>query len=273
MIIKISSIPFETIDEFLEFYVPSKKMRHLLFQNQWIKIDGNKISKNELLIGNNLEIKIYTTFINRMPNSRAKCEVEIIYEDPLLVVVNKPTGILVHDDGSVNTNLQRMLDSFYRMRGNEITVQPLHRLDRETTGLVAFSKSPVFQPLFDKMIADKKIQRKYLAIVDGLIPRNRRYVFSDRIGRNRHDSSRRVVTKSGMEAKTYVVSLGTYSNLTLLECTLDTGRTHQIRVHLSFHGMPIINDELYGKKNSFIEKMGLFGNELVFVHPITEEVN
>lgn len=269
MIIKISSISFKTIDDFLEFYVPSKKMRYLLFQNQWIKIDGNYIRRNQLLVGENLEIKIYPSYIDIIPNDQAECGIEIIYEDPFLVIVNKPSGILVHDDGGTKINLQKMLDSYYKKNG--ITVHPLHRLDRETTGLVTFSKSPVFQPLFDKMIVDKRIHRKYLAIVDSIVPKEKRYVFTDRIGRNRHDSTKMVVTKSGMEAKTLAVSLGSFSNLSLLKCTLYTGRTHQIRVHLSFHGMPIINDQLYGKKNSFIKEMGLFGNELSFIHPITEE--
>lgn len=89
------------------------------------------------------------------------------------MIANKPPGLLVHNDGDANTNLQEMLDSYYAQQGIEIVVHPLHRLDRETTGLVAFSKSPVFQPLFDKMMADKRIQRRYLAIVQGTIPKEK----------------------------------------------------------------------------------------------------
>lgn len=271
MIIKISSLSFKTIDDFLEFYVPSKKMRYLLFQNQWIKVDGRPVHRNTLLIGERLEIKIYPTCIDSGNDSQKKCEIDIIYEDPFLIIVNKPPGMLVHNDGGTSTNLKCVLDSYYLRRGVGITVFPIHRLDRETTGIVVFSKSPVFQPLFDKMIADKKIQRGYLAIVDCFVPKKKKYVFTDKIGKNRHDSTRRVVTKNGKEAKTSVVSLGTYTNLSLLKCTLYTGRTHQIRLHLSYHGMPIINDRLYGRKSSFIDEMGLFGNELSFLHPITEE--
>jgi len=271
MIIKISSLQFNTIDAFLDYYIPSKKIRYLLFQNQWIKIDGRSIHRNESLVGENLEIKIYPSSIDTRLNETCKLEIEIVYEDPFIVIANKPPGLLVHNDGDANTNLQEMLDSYYAQQGIEIVVHPLHRLDRETTGLVAFSKSPVFQPLFDKMMADKRIQRRYLAIVQGTIPKEKRYVFTDRIGRNRHDSTKRIVTKHGAMAKTSIISLGSYSNLSILKCILDTGRTHQIRVHLSFHGMPIINDKLYGTRSKLTKEMGLFGNELEFVHPITEE--
>jgi len=167
--------------------------------------------------------------------------------------------------------LQKILNDYYMKNGNGIIVQALHRLDRETTGLVAFSKSPVFQPLFDKMIAEKKIQRNYLAIVNAKVPKKKKYTFTEKIGKDRHDSSKRVVSANGKDAKTAVISLETYLDYSLIKCTLDTGRTHQIRIHLSFHRMPIINDQLYGKNSNLIQNMGLFGNELLFEHPITHE--
>lgn len=268
--IKISSLPFLTIEEFLECYIPSKKMKHLLFQNHWIFMDGTRIGRQSRLVGEYLEIKIYPNWSNCISQQQVQCEVEIVYEDAFLVIVYKPSGLIVHDDDSSRKNLQKILNDYYFQKGTGIAVQALHRLDRETTGLVAFSKSPVFQPLFDKMIAEKRIQRNYLAIVDRVVPKKKKYTFTDRIGQNRNDSAKRVITKSGIEAKTVAVSLGTYLNLSLLKCTLYTGRTHQIRLHLSFHGMPIINDCLYGQKSKFIEEMGLFGYELVFIHPITE---
>ena len=113
MIIKISSLQFNTIDAFLDYYIPSKKIRYLLFQNQWIKIDGRSIHRNESLVGENLEIKIYPSSIDTRLNETCKLEIEIVYEDPFIVIANKPPGLLVHNDGDANTNLQEMLDSYY----------------------------------------------------------------------------------------------------------------------------------------------------------------
>ena len=134
-----------------------------------------------------------------------------------------------------------------------------------------FSKSQIFQPLFDVLVSQKKIDRQYLAFVKAKVLSKTNYHFTENIGRNRYDSNKRVVSKNGKPAVTDVLCLGTNGKISVLKCKLHTGRTHQIRVHLSYHKLPILNDSLYGTVSKELSCMGLVGNQLCFWHPLLNE--
>lgn len=268
--ISIASLFNETVQSFLDDFVPSKKMQHLLIQNKWITMDGNLVKREDDIAGMELEINIYPEVYDYR-----KCDgkPDIVYEDEIIVIVNKPKEVLVHSDGNEEDTLTGWLQSYYSDRPY-ICVQALHRLDRETSGLVAFSKSMVFQPLLDKLLSEKQIRRYYLAFVKGTVERNRSFNIDKPIGKDRHDPKKRIVYKDGQQALTRVKSLG-YSrsrNFSILRCSLDSGRTHQIRVHLSSEGLPILNDPLYGIKSDLLVRMGLLADEMEFYHPLKQEM-
>ena len=268
--IDIDSLFNETIQSFFDDFIPSKKIQHLLIQNKWITMDGNPVKREDDIVGISLEINIYPedNFYKKTEN-----KVQIVYEDELLVVVNKPKGILVHSDGNDEDTLTKHLESYYADKPY-ISVQAIHRLDKDTTGLVVFSKSIIFQPLLDKLLSEKQIRRYYLAFVKGRMNEGQSLTIDKPIGKDRHDANKRIIYKGGQSALTKVKSLG-YSkkyDCSILRCSLDSGRTHQIRVHLSSEGLPILNDPLYGVNSKLLVRMGLIADELEFYHPLKEEM-
>lgn len=262
----INALYEHSVVEFFESYIPSKKIRHLLIQNKWMLIDSNPARRDDILTGKQLRIRIYDEYIVDKPKKYA--DIQIVYEDPFLIVVNKPAGISVHSSGNDALTLQDCVN-YYFWKNNKLGAPlPIHRLDKDTTGLVMFSKSIIFQPLFDALVSQKKIERQYLAFIKAQIVANRSYLFTNPIGKDRYDSNKRVVCKNGKRAITEVYSLGTNGKISILNCKLQTGKTHQIRVHLSYHNMPIINDSLYGVSSNELSCMGLFGNHISFFHPL-----
>ena len=149
------------------------------------------------------------------------------------------------------------------------TCYVVHRLDKETSGLILFAKNPFILPILNRLLEKKEISREYWALVEGKIGA-KELIFRDKIGRDRHDRRKRVVDfKNGQYAETHVSRLKQFQNKTnLLRCRLKTGRTHQIRVHLSHHGLPIIGDPLYNP-HSKTKRLMLHAFKLSFIHPLT----
>lgn len=266
--IEISSLFEKTIQEFFDTFIPSKKFQHLLIQNKWILMDGNPVKREDDIVGQEISIVIYPY---NHEYEKVDFVPDVVYEDEIILVVNKPKGVLVHSDGNDELTLTDWVKSYYATTP-WIDAQPVHRLDKETSGLVMFSKSEIFQPLLDKLMAESSIRRHYLAFVKGKIEEGKTFTIDKPIGKDRHNSSKRVISKTGQSALTKVKSLGTAKGLSVLRCILDTGRTHQIRVHLASIGYPIINDDLYGIRDKAIVRMGLMADELEFYHPLRQEM-
>lgn len=262
----ISDLPEKNISALLEKYVPSKKMRHLLIHNKWIWIDDKPAVREDLIFNKKVKIRLYDESIISKPNTTI--DVNVIYEDPFLIVINKPAGISVHKNGTDALTLQDCVHYHFWKHHKYGKPLPLHRLDKDTSGLVMYSKSQVFQPLFDSLVSQKKIDRQYIAFVKATVLSKTYYCFSESIGKDKHASNKRIISRNGQRAITEVYSLGTNGNISVLKCKLHTGRTHQIRVHLSYHKLPIINDNLYGVSSCELSCMGLIGNQLCFYHPL-----
>lgn len=268
--IEISSLFNERIQDFFDEFIPSKKIQHLLIQNKWIKLDGNPCKREDFIVGVNLEINLYP---ENYHYEACKHDLDVVYEDEIILVVNKPKDVLVHSDGNEKDTLTKWVEGYYADRPY-ISALPIHRLDKETSGLVVFSKSIIFQPLLDKLLAEKQIRRYYLAFVRGKMEKDASININKPIGKDRHNSNKRVIFKGGQNALTKVRSLGfnKKDNYSVLRCTLDTGRTHQIRVHLASEGYPILNDSLYGEASNLCIRMGLMADELEFYHPLKQEM-
>ena len=267
--IDVDSLFVHTIQEFFDAYIPSKKVQHLLIQNKQILLDGNPVKREDDIAGLHLDLVIYPETYDYQKTGN---DINIVYEDEILCIVNKPKGVLVHSDGGRELTLTDMAESHYADQ-NHIAAYPIHRLDKQTSGLVVFSKSVVFQPLLDKLLSEKKIRRNYLAFVEGRMEPGTILSIDKPIGKDRHDPNKRIIHKNGQSALTKVRCVGCNrsKNYSVLLCTLETGRTHQIRVHLSSIGHPILNDDLYGKQSDLCVRMGLFAESIELYHPLKEE--
>ncbi|EIF37150.1 pseudouridine synthase, RluA family [Streptococcus sp. SK643] len=192
--------------------------------------------------------------------------VQEIYQDQHLIVVNKPEGIKTHGNHPNEIALLNHVSAYVGQ-----TCYVVHRLDMETSGLVLFAKNPFILPILNRLLEKKEISREYWALVDGNT-NSKELVFKDNIGRDRHDRRKRVVNpKNGQYAETHVSRLKQFQNKTsLVRCRLKTGRTHQIRVHLSHHQFPIIGDPLYNSK-SVCSRLMLHAYRLSFTHPLILE--
>lgn len=187
--------------------------------------------------------------------------VDILYLSETLVAVDKPAGIIVHGDGTDTATLTDLVRAALADREvsapsrptapDPAELQALNRLDRETSGVVLFSRTKATQAAYDRLIAERGIEKRYLAVVAGRVPWRERS-FRQPIGRDRHDARRMRVSRTGKPAATHarVLAHGTYEGApcTLLDVHIETGRKHQIRVHLAAAGYPILGDELYGAR-------------------------
>lgn len=211
-------------------------------------------------------------------------EDDILYEDETCVAVNKPAGIIVHGDGTGAPTLAQLTAELLARRGvpdeRLRALQPVQRLDRDTTGIVLFSLSKESQGALDRMIAERRASKRYLALVEGSVAWSER-TLSEPIGRDRHDARRMRVSPTGKPAKSRAKVIERLVSpdgraVTLLAVDLFTGRKHQIRVHLAHAGHPIVGDALYNPrcimpraKTSQERPLMLHAWKLAFEHPVT----
>ena len=207
--------------------------------------------------------------------------IDIIYEDEDIVVVNKPKGLVVHPangnpDGTlVNAIMAHCRESLSGI-GGELRPGIVHRIDKDTSGLLIIAKNDKAHIKMSEQIKDRKVNKTYIALVRGTISENEATINMP-IGRSTKDRKKMAVNKNGKEAITHFKVLNRYTtpkgSYTLLEVKIDTGRTHQIRVHMAEIGHPIIGDMVYSNgKNEFgVEGQCLHAKRLEFKHPITEK--
>ena len=201
--------------------------------------------------------------------------IEVIYEDSDIIVVNKPKGMVVHPangnpDGTlVNAVMNICKDSLSGI-GGEIRPGIVHRLDKDTSGLLIIAKNDKAHINLSEQIKNREIVKKYIALVRGIIKENTATIDMP-ISRSDKDRKKMAVKKEGKNAVTHFDVIKRYSGYTLLDVKIDTGRTHQIRVHLSEIGYPIVGDFVYSNgKNPFgVVGQMLHAKSLEFKHPIT----
>ena len=203
--------------------------------------------------------------------------IEIIYQDDDIIVVNKPKGMVVHPgngnpDGTLVNSLMAICKDSLSGIGGEIRPGIVHRLDKDTSGVLVVAKNDKAHINLSNQIKNHEVEKTYIALVRGIVKENEATINMP-IGRNKNDRKKMAVEKDGKEAITNFKVLERYpkDNCTLLEVKIETGRTHQIRVHLSHIGYPVIGDEVYsnGKNKWGIKGQCLHAKKLKFKHPIT----
>ena len=235
---------------------------------------NNKPAKASLLVkeGDTIEV----TF----KEEEVVCEQEdipldIVYEDDFLAIINKQSGLVVHPAvGNPRHTLVNGLLYHFNKLSSKNTIRPgiVHRLDKDTSGLMIVAKDDKTHDILAKMIKNKEVERKYLALVWGNI-RHQSGTIDAPIGRDINNRQRYTVTDiNSKDSVTHFKVLERFKNATLIECKLDTGRTHQIRVHLNYIGHPVVNEPLYGNRK-LINDFGqmLHSKSIKFIHPYSKK--
>ncbi|WP_287023543.1 RluA family pseudouridine synthase [Cohnella sp.] len=198
-------------------------------------------------------------------------ELNVLYEDDFTLVVNKPAGIEVHpSEKGQRRTLAHAVSAYYELSNQDVRIRHIHRIDKETTGPILYAKNEFAHYQYDKAMREKKIERVYLALAEGVIPQNKGTIDKP-IGQDRHHSTRRRISETGDPAVTHYEVVERFKDHTLVRLRLETGRTHQIRVHLSSIGHPLAGDGLYGGKRGLISRQALHGERLIWHHPWTNE--
>ncbi|MEY8445609.1 RluA family pseudouridine synthase [Enterococcus ratti] len=264
------SHPTTTIRELLEqeWLVP-RKVRHFLRirKNVWIN-KKPALFHFEVCAGDHITLHFEDSDYQYQEVQLGEASfIQSLYEDEHLIIVNKPTGMKTHPNAPTEKDTLLNHLAAYLLK-KEQRPYVVHRLDKETSGAILFAKNPFVLPILGRMLEQKKIYRRYQALVWGTMRHD--MTFNDKIGRDRHDRRKRVVdNKHGQSALTHVYVDQVLNNQTKIYCVLETGRTHQIRVHLSYHGHPIVGDPLY--QNQSDKRLMLHALELHMIHPFTQE--
>ena len=254
----------------LEF---SRSKVQKLIKNGSVTVNDSKKNNNYLIRIDDV-IEINEKADENTMSMNSDIDVCVVYEDPYLLVINKQSGLVVHpanghyDDTLVNALLHRFKLSDIDSERPGI----VHRIDKDTSGLMLVAKDNKTHELLANMIKNKEVERVYWALVDGVI-NHYTGTFDAPIGRDPNNRQNMCVTdKFSKEAITNFRVLKRYKENTLVECKLDTGRTHQIRVHFNYIGHPVYGDPVYGRRKS-IDSFGqyLHSKSIRFIHPITKE--
>ena len=249
-----------------------------LIEQEKILVNGKK-TKPSYKIQEKDEITVEEEKPKEIELKAQDIPVEIIYEDTDIIVVNKPKGMVVHPangnpDGTLVNAIMAICKDSLSGIGGEIRPGIVHRIDKDTSGILMIAKNDKAHINLSEQIKNHEVQKTYIAMVRGMVKENEATINMP-IGRSTRDRKKMAVTQNGKQAITHFKVIKRFSshNCTLLEVKIETGRTHQIRVHLSQIGYPIIGDSVYsnGKNEWGIQGQCLHAKSLQFKHPSTGE--
>lgn len=265
------------LDKFISLSMPelSRTLIQQYIKDGRILVNG-KSEKASFKVKNDDDIEISLPDQQEMDVLPEDIPLDIVYEDSDVIVVNKPSGMIVHPSSGIysGTLVNALLYHCHDLSGINGVLRPgiVHRIDKETSGLLMVAKNDHAHRSLSEQLKEHSVSRKYVALVHGTIPHSHGKINAP-IGRDVNDRQKMAVTKNNSkEAVTNFTVLKRFNDMTLIECRLETGRTHQIRVHMAYIGYPVYGDPKYGYKRDD-QRYGqyLHAKTLGFVHPTSGE--
>lgn len=264
----------ERIDKYLASITDlSRETITKMIDSDFILVNGKKVKASyKPVLGDKIDIK--EGFVKDTKIDAKKLDLDIVYEDEYLMVINKPSGLVVHP-GSGNKDNTLVNGLMYYTKnlsdiGDSDRPGIVHRLDKDTSGLMLVAKENKTHEILAEEFKKHNIHREYIALVDGVIEVSRGTIDAP-IKRSKENYQKMTVASGGKKAITNFEVIKRYKNNTLIRLVLETGRTHQIRVHMAYIGYPIHNDPVYNKKVSTSFGQFLHSEYLKFIHPITKK--
>lgn len=245
----------------------------------------HKVISNKLVLLNNIPIDTRTSPANgdiikvdlnyEEENDNivpTKMELDILYEDDSLLILNKPASIAVHPSilhfsDSLSNGVRFYFDSISLKK----KIRPVNRLDLDTSGIIIFAKNEYIQECLIQQMNSHILKKEYIAIVSGIL-NDKSGTINLPISRKDGSIIERCISENGQIAITDYSVINESNNMSVVKCVLQTGRTHQIRVHFSAIGHPLIGDFLYGSKSDFINRQALHSYHISFIHPISNKI-
>lgn len=236
-----------------------------------IYLNGNVTSVNHSVLENDL-IECYLDYEEDNSNIvPTEMSLNIIYEDEAYIVVNKPAGISVHPSMDHYTDsLSNGIAFYFNQIGLKKKIRPVNRLDKDTSGIVIFAKNEYIQECLVRQMKSKEFIKRYIAVVNGNLD-NLEGTINAPIARKEGSIIERCVSETGDIAITHYKVLKRKTDFDIVECILETGRTHQIRVHFAYLGHSLLSDTLYGTSSSLINRQALHAYEVEFTHPLSKK--
>lgn len=260
------------IDQFITEHTDYSRSKVVkLIETGKVLVNGTPTKKNYTLKEED-QLEIGELEIISMEATAEKMDIPIVYEDEDIIIVDKPNGMVVHPaPGNYTGTLVNGLLYHSELSTCNGSFRPgiVHRIDADTTGLLVVAKNDKAHELLAKQLEEKTTHRKYIALVWGVLESDTGTIDAP-IGRDTKDRKKMAIVANGKSAVTHFKVLERFKNATLIEVVLETGRTHQIRVHMNYIGHPVVNDPVYGKRKRFDETgQALHAAELGFIHPTT----
>jgi len=275
MEIVVSDLELTRIDKYLSLKTEvSRSKIQKLIDDEKVFVNGKIVSSNyKVLTGDKIEFSLDETK-NSYEIKPSNIELDIVYEDSDLLVINKKSGMVVHPaPGNYEDTLVNALMGKFELSHDDVRPGIVHRLDKDTSGLMLVAKNDFTHDKLSSMIKDKIVERYYLALVLGTFNHETGTIDAP-IGRDSKNREKMTVTSiNSKNAITHFKVINRYKNYTLIECKLETGRTHQIRVHMKYINHPVVNDPVYSKlvnDNDFGQLLHSY--KIKFPHPRTGEI-
>ena len=265
------------IDKYLSEVLNGKSRSYIqgLIEKENIKVNNETIKSNYKLKEND-EILISMPEAIELEVVAEDIPLDILYEDNDVIVINKPQGMVVHPapGNYTKTLVNALLYHCKDLSTINGVIRPgiVHRIDKDTTGVLVVAKNDEAHNFLSSQLQNHSMKREYIALVEGRLKEDIGTI-NKPIGRNKRDRLKMGIVDDGKRAVTHYEVLERYKNTTLIKCVLETGRTHQIRVHMASIGHPLVGDEVYGFKKQRFKLKGqvLHAKTLGFIHPKTKE--